>query len=1032
MKRISFIALLGAFSLSTLLIGCLPSPTPSPTPTATPVAEEEPLYLAIIWHQHQPLYYKDPETGIYQRPWVRVHAAKDYYDMVAMLEEYPIVHVTFNLTPTLIRQIDDLLAGARDLYWAMTEKPANQLTEEEKCFILTRFFDANWDHVIARFPRYLELLDKRGRDASEETIAKALETFTEHDYRDLQIWFNLAWSDPDFLAEEPLRGLVERGRGFSEEDKRIVLDKHLEILEMVLPKHAELQRAGQIEITMTPYAHPILPLLYDTDLAQVAIPNIQLPQQRFSHPQDAIAQVELGIQFYKAHFGTMPRGMWPAEGSVAQQIVKMVSDAGLLWMASDEEVLARSIGLENFTRNNRETVREADQLYRPYYVSFRDQRPVAIIFRDHLLSDKVGFTYSGLPGKVAARDFINRLHAMKEQLEAQGSQGPHLVTVLLDGENAWEWYENDGKEFLHALYQGLSEDWAIQTVTPSEYLALYPDQPQIEELWPGSWIDHNFATWIGEEEENRAWDYLWRTREMVAQYDLYHRRTVPQETLDRALEAIYAAEGSDWFWWYGADQSSGNDDSFDLMFRNTLMDVYRILDEPVPDFLYVPIIPRASASPVRQMQASLSPTIDGIASEEEWEQAAYFQETGEIISGLYYGLDAKNLYLRLDAAQDWSRLGENLHMATYLAVPGAEYFNGFSRYGATSDPRTILGFGATHEAGVSLEEPKIRSWIAQATEGGDWEEIAQLSVFALQGKVLEMAIPYQLLGELEPGDSISLAFVVSQDGRDIALVPQRGPVRIMLPDLGQTTVLLDIADPEGDDHGPGGYIYPTDPVFSPQVFDLERFIVGYDENNLVFKFQMYGPINNVWGSPIGLSVQAFDVYIDVDHQEGSGARMLLPGRNAALAPGEAWDYAIWVEGWTQGIYAPDASGIPRKLDISLRVIVDPAQHMVTIRVPKEAMGPDPENWNYLGLLLSQEGFPATGVWRIRDVNPQAEQWRFGGGPRDTNHTRIIDLAWPIDATPTQEELLSDYPPSQEPMDILSPNDFCQLSMLRVK
>ncbi|MBC7262076.1 MAG: hypothetical protein H5T63_08685, partial [Chloroflexi bacterium] len=361
-----------------LLVSCAPTPTPAPTtvpppPTSTPVPEE-PLYLSIIWHQHQPRYYKDPQTGIYSKPWVRCHATKDYYDMAAMLKQYPKIKATFNLTPSLIFQLQDLVAGAKDLYWVLAEKPAANLTEEEKIFILKRFFDANWDHVIRRYPRYRELLAKRGSDDSDVTVQKALSVFTEQDFRDLQVWFNLAWFDPDFLAEEPLLSLVSKGKDFTEEDKAIVFAKALEVVKMVLPAHKELQDAGQIEVTFTPYAHPILPLLYDTNLAQIGMPDVKLPE-RFSFPNDAIAQIQKGIAKYKELFGREPRGMWPAEGAVAQQIVKMVSDAGVIWMASGEQVLARSLGMDGFTRNSKDVVQEADQLYRPYYVQHGEGRP---------------------------------------------------------------------------------------------------------------------------------------------------------------------------------------------------------------------------------------------------------------------------------------------------------------------------------------------------------------------------------------------------------------------------------------------------------------------------------------------------------------------------------------------------------------------------------------------------------------------------------------------------------------------------------
>ena len=278
------------------------APQPTAAPTAVPLADlcVEPIYLAIIWHQHQPVYYKNPETGIYIKPWVRLHAAKDYVDMAAILQEYPDIKATFNLTPSLIRQLDDLSAGATDLYWQHTIIPADELTDEQKQFILDHFFDTN-RKVIARFPRYQELLDLR--DGSANPLAD----FTTDDYRDLQLLFNLAWTDPDWLAEGPPAALVEQGEGFSEADKQVVLDEHLRLIDEVVPIHREMQDSGQIEVTMTPFAHPILPLLVDTDLALRATPDITLPNQPFRWGQDATAQIERGVQYYTDHFDQPPR-----------------------------------------------------------------------------------------------------------------------------------------------------------------------------------------------------------------------------------------------------------------------------------------------------------------------------------------------------------------------------------------------------------------------------------------------------------------------------------------------------------------------------------------------------------------------------------------------------------------------------------------------------------------------------------------------------------------------------------------------------
>ncbi len=1020
---------------STTLATSQPTNTPPPTPT------DHPLYIAIIWHQHQPIYFKDPNTGIYTKPWVRVHAAKDYVDMAAMLEQYPGIHVTFNLTPSLLRQLADLAAGARDKYWVMTEVPADQLGDEDKAFICDRFFDTN-PKVIARFPRYQEI-------ASDRENSDAWDTGT---WRDLQVLFNLAWTDPDWLAQEPLKALVDKGRDFSEEDKMVVLAEHQRLVDDVIPIHKRLQEAGQIEVTMTPYAHPILPLLIDTTLARVALPTVDLPP-RFSFPRDAVEQVERGVELYREQFGMDPRGMWPAEGAVSQEMVGIVGRNGLTWMASDEEVLAKSLDMAGFSRDSTETVQEASLLYRPYYVSGYNPPPVAIIFRDRVISDKVAFTYSGMPGEAAAADFLQRMHLIKDRLEAEGVGGPHLVSAILDGENAWEYYDNDGKAFLHALYEGLSNDPDLKTVTPTEFLAMAPDQPGIEVLWAGSWDSHNFSTWIGEEEENTAWDYLRQARELLQLYER-GKRQASEEEITIAKDAILIAEGSDWFWWYGADKDSGSDQDFDQQFRDTLKQVYLTLDEEVPEFLDVPIIPQAAQLPEQAASGLISPTIDGLVVEGEWDAAGYYTVQGgimaradDLVSRMSYGFDAQHLYLRFDFRDPVADLlADNpLHLGVYMTGPGADAVTNFSRYGRV-EPKTLLGFGANYELGIHLHADEAGLTLYTVGDDGQWSLERDLTTstaggdlhaaLATAGHVVEAALPFAALGPVDSGDVFQVRGVLSRVdpdvealSRDIQVVPAGGPAKLVIPDLGLTTTILEVVDPEGDDNGPGTYVYATDGVFGGGAFDLTSFSVDYDEENIVFKFVVAGPVENVWNSPNGLSVQTFDVYIDQDGPE-TGARLLLPGRNAALSADHGWDYAIWVEGWYPGIYVPGEEG-PEQVDVQWTVLVDPGQSKVTVKVPKELLGDDPENWAYAAVLMGQEGYPATGVWRVRDVEPTAKQWRFGGGPEDTNHTRIIDVAWPADSTPSQAEMLGTYPSSQEmDMDALGPDDFAQVPMLR--
>lgn len=1023
----------------------MPTGTPSPLPptaektstsvpilTSTYQTKEEPIYLSIIWHQHQPLYFKDPQTGVYVRPWVRLHATKDYVDMAAILREYPNIHVTFNLTPSLIRQLDDIAGGTKDLYQVHSEIPANRLNEEQKQFILDRFFDIN-RKIIARFPRYGELLRKR------DTSQSPLEDFSAQDYLDLQVLFNLAWIDPDWLAQEPLASLVKKGRDFVEEDKKVIFAEHLRLIREVIPIHRQLQQEGQVEITMTPYAHPILPLLVTTDLAREALPDLELPSTRFVYGQDAVAQIALGVQFYQDHFGVKPKGMWPAEGSVAQEIVTMVANNGIQWMASDEGVLANSLGFESFVRDENELVVEAEKLYRPYYVQGKEGDRVAMVFRDVFLSDKIGFTYSGMDGEAAALDFINRIHAIRERLISRGAKGPHLVSVILDGENAWEHYDNDGKAFLHSLYRGLSEDPLIVTITPSEFLKMAPEQPMIEELWAGSWINHDFATWIGEEEENTAWEYLTQAREHLQKYISGSLKgKVDTQVLEQAKLLIYAAEGSDWFWWFGADQNSGNDEIFDQQFRDTLKQIYLTLGDNPPRYLDVPIIPQVAVAADHPTSGLFSPIIDGIIQDDEWSAAGLYTSSGKIDASarsafekLAFGFDNKNLHLGFTLEDEHISILEKSSIEIYLNIPGGGATNNFSRGG------TLLGFQADKLVALTLENNRVIEAKMFAAIGDEtWEYEREIDQVGLRSNNLELSLPLNLLGNADSGDRLTLRAFFSDlkdvggllTYNDISQIPGGGPAELVVPDLGNTILVLSVSDPEGDDHGPGSYTYPLDVVFAPGNFDALVFSVSYDQDEIIFRFTLRGPVDNPWGSPNGLSLQTLDVYIDKDG-DGQGGKVMLPGRNLALKEGYAWDYAITAEGWNPGIFVPGEKG-PQQVATAneFLIIADPGKREVTIRVPKTILGDNPEVWKYGAVVLSQEGFPSAGVMRVRDVLPVAEQWRIGGAPSGTsNHTRVLDLLWPIPGD--QEAWLSDFIPTSDPQSELTYDDFASVPLI---
>jgi len=995
-----------------------PATTTAPPTTVTTVPPPDDLdpnrlYLNLMWHQHQPLYPKDSD-GIVTRPWVRVHATKDYLDMAALVEEFPGLKVTFNLTPVLLLQLEELASGeTKDIYWVLSEIPAAALDADQKAFILERFFDTN-PRVIARFPRYAEL----------RAIREAGTAYTEQDFRDLQILFNLAWTDPRYLDEEPLASLVAKGRDYDEADKPVLFEVHLDLIRRVAGLHSRLWEEGRIEVTTTPFAHPILPLIYDSAVATEGDPAAIMPSIRFREGRDAQEQVERGLDVAERILGRRPVGMWPAEGAVSDLTVPIISGRGVTWIATGEDVLAPSLGIGSFSRDERDTVIEADLLYRPWKAVPSRQPELPIFFRDRVLSDLIGFQYSGTPAAAAAQDFMQRLADIRDRLEEQGVTGPHIVSVILDGENAWEHYPNDGIDFLRALYGALTDSDFVTTITPSEYLAAFGDRVEaLDRVWPGAWFSPNYATWIGEPEEATAWEYLYRTRQFLKRAE----GTADPDAYAAAYEKMLFAEGSDWFWWFGDDQTSGNDDYFDQAFRELLGQVYDALGVERPGFVSIPIIPETPVAADRSAgEDLLAVTIDGIFPDDEWADAAAYYEVLEA-SGteidIYFGITPDGLHMRLDSSEP---VPPSAGFDLYLTAR-----NGEAR--ARTPGGLLLGFGATALYRWSAADPATLQKAARIPDSAAEEINFSASIPAGffgsdTDSQLEFTIPMGDLGPVEAGDLIVFRVVPWDDGSELALLPGRGPGAAQVPDISEVDVFLDVSDPIGDDHGPGTYTYPLDAVFSPGSYDLTRVLIGTEGDDLVFTFEVLAAIANPWGSPNGLSVQTFDVYIDRDPGAGTGARRLIDGRNAALEAGNGWEYAITVEGWESALYVSDPDGKTTETKPSIRVITLGEKRKVIVRLPVEVLGGgDPSTWGYAVALMSQEGFPSSGVRRIRDVLPNAEQWRIGGGPpTGITHTRIMDVAWPEEGL--QETMLSAWTPADSVAG-LADDDLAQVPLL---
>ena len=721
--------------------------------------------VALLWHMHQP-YYEDLVTREHILPWVRLHGLKDYFGMVALLREFPGIRLTFNLVPSLLVQLEAFAANrASDRYLDVGMKPAIELTADDAGFMVQNFFHAQRQRMIEPYPRYRELLARRGSSALAD-LSAAVRRFSVDDLRDLQVWQKLAWLDPIYLeGDGRARALVAKDRGFTEEDKAVLRAIELELLNAVIPAYRDAAARGQVELSTSPFYHPILPLLCDTEIYKRTHPDARSPRHRFVHPEDAREQLDRAVACHERLFGDRPVGLWPSEGSVSDAMVPSAAAAGFKWMATDELILARTLGI-NFHRDTGQ-VDQPERLYRPYEIRVGGST-VSCLFRDHSLSDLIGFTYAGWNADAAADHFTAQLIAAGRRYGERTGGGEATIPIILDGENAWEHFEGGGRPFLRALYSRLSSHSELRTITMQE--AARQPASTLDGIFPGSWIDANFYIWIGHRDDQLAWSQLAEARQAAAMPN------GDPAAAARAREEVLIAEGSDWFWWYGDDHTTEHDLEFDDLFRRHLRNVYRLLGKPIPDELFVSNISAGAPPPAeRQPAGLLAPVLDG-------EETTYFEWVGAgllevhqtagamhqaehrapLVTLLQFGFDRDRLYVRLDGERPLlDLLGEGFEFSLKFLNP-----NGV-RYSVRQDFGRLTG----------------RFWDWHETEP-HWVVRAPGRAATAAGTILEMALPLTDLLGTGPTAQRELAFflAVYQDDVEIERHPAHRPIETAVPD----------------------------------------------------------------------------------------------------------------------------------------------------------------------------------------------------------------------------------------------------------
>ena len=533
---------------------------------------------------HQP-QYKDALSAQYTLPWTYLHAIKDYTDMAAHLEDNPAARAVVNFTPVLIEQLEEIARRIAEHLKVGTPLPDPVLallgpdavpTEApQRLALLRACLRAQRQHLIERFGPYLELATLAETLGTPERIAYASDQFIH----DLAVWYHLAWLGETVRRTEPLVArLTERGRDFTPGQRRDLLSLIGELVGQVVPRYRALAERGTVELAVTPYAHPIIPLLIDFKCAREALPQLPLPQHALYPGGAARAtwHIEEAVRVFTRAFGHAPAGCWPAEGAVSEATLAMLAaSGGFRWTASSSAVLRGSLAL-----TDAQAALDPLAYNRPYRLPGTG---MDCFFRDDALSDLIGFTYATWHADDAVGNLANELAALAQR-DAPG--GNHAVLIALDGENAWEHYPFNGYYFLKALYARLANHPQLELTTLSQCLERGLQPAPLPRVLAGSWVNGTLATWMGDAAKNRAWDLLCDAKEA---YDRVMQNMTDPQQRAQAGRQLALCEASDWFWWFGDYNPADAVEQFDRLYRRQLVTLYRRLNLAPPGELALPL-----------------------------------------------------------------------------------------------------------------------------------------------------------------------------------------------------------------------------------------------------------------------------------------------------------------------------------------------------------------------------------------------------------------------------------------------------------
>ena len=733
------------------------------------MSQNKKLSIAFYWHMHQPVYQLSPD-GDYLMPWTRLHAVKDYLDMVTILDNFKNIKLNLNVVPVLLDAfIDYAEKGMHDLHSRLTVTDVKNLTKDDKEFILNNFFDSNYRTMIYPYDEYNRLFQKRQTMAEADVLA-----FSDQEYSDLMALFNLAWFDPsDKIEYIQLKKLFKKGKGYTLKDREKIIEIQRDIIRRIIPAYRRYVEEGKIEITTSPYYHPIVPILLD--IKSIKIANKEGLPVDLKMPLDAKLQTVAALDRIEELIGKRPRGIWPSEHCVSPKELDLFKEVGAEWSISDEGILAESINFE-FVRDFKGYLED------PYHLlkSYEYKNGLKMIFRNSLISNLISFEYPNFDSEFAANDLYDRIKVMQSKLLSSPDEH-HILTIAMDGENCWENYPNDGITFLKTLYELIEKDDSLQTVLISDYIEKEKHHKPLKHIASGSWINRNFKLWIDEPMKNLAWSYLKQVRDDFAHYV---KKNPYNPNIELARRELFIAEGSDWFWWYGEPNDSGRDNIFDYIFREHLKNIYIYLGLEVPEYLDSPLSANA-ARPSRYPKGEINPILDGKdkTGDDAWLNAGCIAipdgpvlKENKFFDKICFGYDRDNFYLRFYVNEYLTNNPEffNKTYQMYIYTRNSNKKHSLSPLRLINKTEKILPISKEkfhNEIQISINEGKLRFLrLIKAIPNNLWVLQNPKDIEAVFDKVIDLKIPFNLL-DVAYGETLEFVFVNARMGVNEVFIP---------------------------------------------------------------------------------------------------------------------------------------------------------------------------------------------------------------------------------------------------------------------